>query len=203
MEPMVRLDGNQLRLQVPQREAPASQRYVVTWTAAPGGDVAAHEAQDRAWQLAQYLDKTVRLHEPLRVHLSVYQDTPMEHFAGDIGLVLSIPGEAAMIDGDPAETADVLIGDGAALRRRIAAAVPWSELAGRLARLIKTYQVERCGRDTFTTWARGLSDGELRKRLGLTELVPGQPPNGRGASKEESGPNEQRADDGSAPASGV
>ncbi len=70
------------------------------------------------------------------------------------------------LTGDADTTADVLIGGSPALRL-VARDVPWEEVPERLVRLLKAYQVERCGKDTFRTWARNLSDGDLRERLGL------------------------------------
>lgn len=57
--------------------------------------------------------------------------------------------------------------------RLVASAVPWSEIPQRLARLLKAYQVERCVRDTFRTWAGNLSEHDLSERLGLTRRVNG------------------------------
>ena len=162
METAVRLDGNELRSQAPRTVAPA--RYVVTWATLPGCTIPAREAQDRALQLTHYLGQVARLQEPVHIHLSAYPDACAERHTGDIGL----RDRLAIIDGVPVETADVLFGDGAALTRQFAAAVPWSELSRRLARLLRTYQVEGCGRDTFAEWTRRLSDRELRERLGFT-----------------------------------
>lgn len=64
------------------------------------------------------------------------------------------------------EAADLLV-TGRDRLRLVASAVPWNEIPQRLARLLKSYQVERCGRDTFQTWAGNLSEHDLSERLGL------------------------------------
>ncbi len=163
METAVTFDRSEPRPQAPRPAASPSKRYVVTWTTLPGCNVPAPEAQDRARQLAQHLEQVARLRESVHIHLSADPDTCAEHNSGDIGLRHRLD----VVDGVPVETADVLVGDGTTLTREIATAVPWNELSGRLARLIRTYQVEGCGRDTFATWVRGLSDHELRERLGI------------------------------------
>ena len=169
----VELNTNEPRLQALKPVVLTSERHVVTWTGLPGREVPAPEVQDHAWQLAQHLDKVTRLRDPLRIHLFADPEALGDGHAGDIGLTLRVPDGEAVFDADQVATADVLIGDGVAVKRHIATAVPWDELSGRLARLIKAYQVERCGRDTFVTWARGLSEGELRERLGFPKQESG------------------------------
>ena len=127
----------------------------------------AFEEKDQAAKLEAYLASVVSLAEPLRIHVSTDLNSPPEQDTPDVALKLhqDTTGETA--------AADLLLGD-PSQPRLIATAVPWNEVPQRLVRLVKAYQVERCGRDTFATWTRTLPDGALRERLGLPEVGPGR-----------------------------
>ena len=129
----------------------------------PGLGVACDE-KDQAATLEAYLASVVALAQPLRIHMSNAEGSSAELDTPDVALKLhhATTGETA---------ADLLLGD-PPQPRLIATAVPWSEVPQRLVRLVKAYQVERCGRDTFATWTRTLPDGALRERLGLPEAQP-------------------------------
>src|SRR5919206_583878 len=125
----------------------------------------AFEEREQAAKLEAYLASVVSLAQPLRIHISTDLSSPSEGDTPDVALKLhhDPTGETS--------AADLLFGD-PSQPRLIAAAVPWSEVPQRLVRLVKAYQVERCGRDTFATWTRTLPDGALRERLGLPEAGP-------------------------------
>ena len=125
----------------------------------------AFEERDQAAKLEAYLASVVSLAEPLHIQIAPDQGSPAEQDTPDVALKLhhDTTGETA--------AADLLLGD-PSQPRLIATAVPWSEVPQRLVRLVKAYQVERCGRDTFATWTRTLPDGALRERLGLPEVEP-------------------------------
>ena len=120
----------------------------------------AFEEKDQAAKLEAYLASVVSLAEPLRIHISNDEGSSSEQVTPDVALKLhhDTTGETT--------AADLLLGD-PSQPRLIATAVPWSEVPQRLVRLVKAYQVERCGRDTFATWTRSLPDSALRERLGL------------------------------------
>jgi hypothetical protein len=122
----------------------------------------AFEEKDQAAKLEAYLASVVSLAEPLRIQIAAEQGSPTGQDTPDVALKLhhDPTGETT--------AADLLLGD-PSQPRLIATDVPWSEVPQRLVRLVKAYQVERCGRDTFATWTRTLPDGALRERLGLPE----------------------------------
>ncbi len=122
------------------------------------------EETDQAATLEAYLASVVSLAEPLRIRSSNDEYSSSEQDTPDVALKLhhDTIGETA---------ADLLLGD-PSQPRLIATAVPWSEVPQRLVRLVKAYQVERCGRDTFATWTRTLPHGALRERLGLPAARP-------------------------------
>ena len=145
------------------------QGYVVTYADGPGVNVPELTRQ-RAESLARHLDRAARLREPVRIHLYTGANPWVERPLVGVGI-----RDRAIVAGDSLiAAADVVLGDGVTTRE-IATEVPWSELPGRLARLFRVYLVEGCGRDTFATWVRGLSDGELRERLGLAHHVADRP----------------------------
>jgi sulfite reductase beta subunit-like hemoprotein len=113
----------------------------------------------RALQLAQDLDGLLRLQETLHIDLATHPYTGGQQHTGEIGLT---------VRDDAAKTADLVFSDGVRLNRCIATDVPWDELKQRLARLLKSYMVEGCGKDTFITWTSSLPDQALRERLGYT-----------------------------------
>lgn len=148
----------------PQHPASTTPRFTVNWGGSSRCAAPTLRAWERAGQLARDLENITRLKETLRIHVAASADACEVHHAGDIGLQ-----ERSAIGGGEAETVDLLFAQRGALTRRVATGLPWSELAGRLARLLRTYQVEGCGKDTFATWTASLSDGELRDRLGWTQ----------------------------------
>ena len=136
--------------------------HTASWSATPG-NAPAPAAQERVLELVRHLDKTARLSTPLVIHLAPAGAT--EHAGGDIGLV------DRTAEGGETPTVDLLLSDGHALARRIATALPWSELPARLTRLMRNYQVEGCNKDSFATWTRSLSDADLRERLGDQDIA--------------------------------
>lgn len=149
----------------PLQAAGTAPRFIVNWGGSARCAAPTLRARERARQLARDLENVTRLKEPLLIHLVASADACETHHVGDIGLQ-----ERTVAGGDD-ETVDLLFAQRGVLTRRVATGLSWSELAGRLVRLLRTYQVEGCGKDTFATWSGSLSDGELRDRLGWTQPI--------------------------------
>ena len=113
---------------------------------------------DRATTLSAYLTAIA----PKGAELQISVGHEAEEPSSDLHLRLSGSDDAA----------DLLVA-GQDRLRLVARAVPWSEVPQRLGRLVKAYQVERCMRDTFRTWAGNLSEHDLSERLGLPRNVNG------------------------------
>ncbi len=120
---------------------------------------------DHASTLASELSAAVPT-TSLRIEVLDENRAPVETSSGPADLYLRLH----VVDGPGQQVVDLLLAD-ASGPRIVAAGVPVDELSRRLVRLVKTYQVERCGRDTFRTWAAGLSVQDLRSRLGLPATV--------------------------------
>ena len=157
-------DRHETAGEAPGRETLLLPGYRLSWATRSGYDLPGHEAQSRAIGLVQHLDRVARLPERIDIRLLAGAAAPSEYAPGDIGL----RDGATVIAGEWVATADLLFTDGSSLSRAIAVSLPWSELERRLTRLIRTYMVEGCARDTFAAWTRGLTDRELRERLGLS-----------------------------------
>ena len=119
-----------------------------------------HQAAD---DLAAYLAQAARLAEPLVIRFAGASSSDHDVEAIDIELGVQQP----VADPESIEVSDLRIA-GPGQPRLVAANVPWNEVQQRLSRLVRAYQVERCGRDTFRTWASNLSTEDLRVRLGFT-----------------------------------
>ena len=119
-----------------------------------------HQAAD---DLAAYLAQTARLAEPLVIRFA--GASPSDHGAEAIDIELDVQQPVA--DSESIEVSGLRIA-GPGQPRLVATKVPWNEVQQRLSRLVRAYQVERCGRDTFRTWASNLSTEDLRMRLGFT-----------------------------------
>jgi hypothetical protein len=122
------------------------------------------ERRQAADDLAAYLTQAARLAEPPVIRFA--GDSELDHGASTVDIELDVRGPAA--GAGEIESAALLIA-GLSHPRLVAADVPWNEVRQRLSRLVRAYQVERCGRDTFRTWASNLSTEDLRARLGFTD----------------------------------
>jgi hypothetical protein len=116
-------------------------------------------------EIASQIQAQTRMRESLRLHIITPPAGWPETSAGEIGVRAHItPGAGP----EPA-TVDVLFNGDSGLTREVVTALPIGELRQRLVRLLRVYMVEGCGKDTFTSWSRGLSDQQLRSQMGISE----------------------------------
>jgi ferredoxin-nitrite reductase len=117
--------------------------------------------QSATLALADHLDRSLTLDEPLNIHLTGCPNSCAQHYIGDIGLL------ATKVDtGDEeVEGYHLLIGGGsggeAALAREIARGIPADELPFRIERLLRGYLAARQPGESFHVFANRHSVDEL------------------------------------------
>ncbi|MBP8250760.1 MAG: hypothetical protein KAX40_00240 [Herpetosiphon sp.] len=150
--------------------APILQRHVVACTGLPYCVFATVNTKAPAWELAEALDRNITLDVPVRLHLSACPHSCSQHSAADIGLQGGLIRNPHGTGKLPA--ADILLGgalgDHAAIARRVATKVPWTELEDRLTSLLTAYQTLRIGAtQSFAAWISQQNDAQLRDYLGF------------------------------------
>jgi ferredoxin-nitrite reductase len=99
----------------------------------------------QALQLAEQLEASVALDQPLNVHLTGCPNSCAQHHVGDIGLL----GTKVEVGNDMVEGYDVFIGGGAGAEQRLGRplfrAIPFPDLAPRLERVLRAYLAHRRG----------------------------------------------------------
>ena len=98
-----------------------------------------------ALALADYLDKTIKLDQPINIHLTGCPHSCAQHYMGDIGLL------ATKVRG--AEAYHVFIGGGfgsnQAVGRQVFSGIQFEELKPTLEKMLKGYLRRREGDETF------------------------------------------------------
>jgi ferredoxin-nitrite reductase len=135
---------------------------IVACTGNAGCKFALADTKRHALALADHLDRSLALDEPLNIHLTGCPNSCAQHCIGDIGLV------ATKIDtgGDEAvEGYHLVVGGGAGtearLAREIARDIPADELPHRIERLLRFYLAHRERGETFHAFASRYSPEQL------------------------------------------
>jgi ferredoxin-nitrite reductase len=134
---------------------------IVACTGNAGCKFALADTKRHALALADHLDRSLTLDEPLNIHLTGCPNSCAQHYIGDIGLL------ATKVDtGDEeVEGYHLLIGGGsggeAALAREIARGIPADELPFRIERLLRGYLAARQPGESFHVFANRHSVDEL------------------------------------------
>lgn len=140
----------------------------ITWNTS-AGCVRPHAAvQQHVKEIISQLDAQARIRELVRMQVMTCPSGCSAIHTGEIGLRI----HAVPDDGSEAVTVDLLFNSEKGLTREIVTALPLAELRSRLLRLLRVYTVEGCAKDAFATWSRGMSDYDLRSRLGISEQTP-------------------------------
>ncbi len=136
---------------------------IVACTGNAGCKFALADTKRHALALADHLDRSLALDEPLNIHLTGCPNSCAQHCIGDIGLVV-----ATKIDtgGDEAvEGYHLVVGGGAGtearLAREIARDIPADELPHRIERLLRFYLAHRERGETFHAFASRYSPEQL------------------------------------------
>jgi ferredoxin-nitrite reductase len=93
--------------------------------------------------LAKYLEKKVKLDQPINIHLTGCPNSCAQHYIGDIGLL----GAKVSQGGNPVEGYHILLGGqsvgGQALGREVFHGIPFEEVPPLLERVLRTYLARR------------------------------------------------------------
>jgi ferredoxin-nitrite reductase len=120
---------------------------LVACTGNTGCKFALTNTKGQAVQLADQLEATLALDQPLTVHLTGCPNSCAQHHVADIGLL----GTKVEAGDDMVEGYDVFIGGGAGAEQRLGRplfrAIPFPDLAPRLAGVLRTYLANRRGRE--------------------------------------------------------
>jgi len=139
---------------------------LVACTGNTGCKFALTNTKGQALELAERLEASVALDQPLNVHLTGCPNSCAQHYVADIGLL----GTKVEAGDDMVEGYDVFIGGGAGAEQRLGRpllrAIAFPDLAARLERVLRTYLAHRRGgEETFRAFSERHSVEEL------TELI--------------------------------
>jgi len=137
---------------------------LVACTGNTGCKFALTNTKGQALELAERLEAAVALDQQLNVHLTGCPNSCAQHFVADIGLLGTKVGDE-MVEGY-----DVFVGGGAGAEQRLGRplfrAVPFADLAPKLARVLDAYLAHRRGgEETFRAFS------ERHSVEALTELI--------------------------------
>ncbi len=140
-------------------------RSVVTCTGIEFCKLAITETKARSRQIVEYLEKRVRLDEPLRIHITGCPNACAQYQIGQIGMM----GSKTKVDGQIVDAYDILIGgqlgQGAAFNHAVLRKVPATECARRLEQLLTGYKKQRKPGESFNQWCARAGDQELVRLL--------------------------------------
>jgi len=139
---------------------------IVACTGNAGCKFALADTKRHALALADYLDRSLALDEPLNLHLTGCPNSCAQHYVGDIGLI------ATKIDTGADEEVEgyhLVVGGGAGtearLAREIARDIPADELPHRIETLLRGYLAERRPDENFHAFANRHSPEQLAALL--------------------------------------
>jgi ferredoxin-nitrite reductase len=139
---------------------------LVACTGNTGCKFALTNTKGQALELAERLEASVPLDQPLNVHLTGCPNSCAQHYVGDIGLL----GTKVEIGDDMVEGYDVFVGGGAGAEQRLGRplfrAIPFPDLAPRLERVLRTYLTHRRGsEESFRAFSGRHSVEELTRLI--------------------------------------
>ena len=138
-----------------------AERAVLACTGIQFCKLAVAETKGRAAELVEYLDRRVRLDEPVRISVTGCPNSCGQHHICDIGL----EGAVTRVDGERREAFQVYLGGGVGAHesfgRRIGVRIPSDRLAESLAGLLEWFKEHRRAGESFHAFCRRHSDEEL------------------------------------------
>ncbi len=148
---------------------------LVACTGNTGCKFSATDTKGQALALAEHLERTVALDQPVNIHLTGCPHSCAQHYVGDIGLL----GTRIARGEDSIEGYIVHVGGGAGSERRLARQLfeplPMSELPERLEQLLRGYLAHRqSASESFHAFAARHATDAL-ERMALAMLARGMP----------------------------
>jgi ferredoxin-nitrite reductase len=127
---------------------------LVACTGNAGCKYAATNTKAHAVGLARYLEKRVRLEQPINIHFTGCPNSCAQHYVGDIGLL----GTKVTLSGEAVEAYHVSLGGGfgaeQAIAREIFRGIPYSALLPLLERILVTFVAKRAPGESFSEFTR-------------------------------------------------
>jgi len=127
---------------------------LVACTGNAGCKWSATNTKVQAVLLGDYLNKRLRLDQPINIHLTGCPNSCAQHYVGDIGL----QGVKVTIGGESVEGYNVVLGGGVGARAGIAkqvfTGISFGELPALLERVLKTYLAKRRTGEAFAEFTR-------------------------------------------------
>jgi len=115
-----------------------------------------------ALALADYLDKRVKLDQPVNIHLTGCPHSCAQHYMGDIGLL----GTKVKRAGETVDGYHVFLGGGfgkhQAVGRQVFNAIPHDELASLIEKILRGYLRRREGKESFQSFTTRHNLNELQ-----------------------------------------
>ena len=143
-------------------------RGLVTCTGIEFCKLAVTETKARAREIVQYLETSVLLEEPLRIHVTGCPNTCAQSPIAHIGL----QGSRVTVEGQPVETYDVAIGgqlgEGRSFNHFVVRKIPAGEVKVQLERLLLGYKRLRQPGESFNAFCGRVGDE------GVTQLLSGE-----------------------------
>lgn len=145
-------------------EATSAAGGLVACTGNTGCKWSSTNTKGQGVELARYLEKKVKLDQPINIHLTGCPNSCAQHYIGDIGLL----GAKVSQRGNQVEGYHVLLGGqdvgGQALGREVFHGIPFEELPRLLETVLKTYLARRKDRhETFVQFTARHSVKELQE----------------------------------------
>ena len=136
---------------------------LVACTGTAGCNFAACNTKGHALQLTKYLESEIELDQPINIHLTGCHHSCAQHYIGDIGLI----GAKVKVGEESVEGYCVVLGGGVDERQAIAHEVfpgtAFDDLKPLLLNVLRTYQAERVGQETFYEFSRRHSAEQLKQ----------------------------------------
>ncbi len=133
---------------------------VIACTGNQGCHLSASDTKSDGLALIKHIDGSLKLKQPVNIHLSGCTHSCAQHYIGDIGLIATKIGEAAI------PGYHLFIGGGAEshqkIGREIFRNVTGADLPGLLAKMLAHYQKVTGETEDFSSFANRLSVDELR-----------------------------------------